>query len=540
MRRVSPGLLGAAIAVSALAAIPLLYLVVRALGADPAVWERLWLGQVRRLLGTTLLLLVLTVAITAVLGVGLAWVVERTNLPGRATWRWLLALPLAIPAYVGAVAYVGLLGRGGLVELAWRALTNTPPNVPFPAPDLYSVGSAALIIGLLVYPYVYLPVGAALRSSNRSLEEAARSTGSGPGRVFWRVTLPLVAPNIVAGALLVALYVLSDFGTVGILRVYTFTSAIFSAFSGSADRAAAAILSSMLLVLTVPILLGETALARRAQLFVPASAWKPQRPLALGRWRWPVFALVTLLASCSLGVPLLVFSLLTLRQWLAPTATDRLYGYGDTLGVWALNTVVLSGLTATLAMMLAVAPAYLALRAPGPMSRGVLALCKIPFALPGLLIGLSIVFIFNTPLLNLAYGTLLALGCGFVIRLLPHSVTNSEVALRAAPPALEQAARTLGCSQTRALWRVVLPVAAPGMAATWCVAFVTAMKELPTVLLLRPPGFDTLPVRVWSAAREAVWAQAAPPALLLIVITALPLFLLYNQGRLGLTRVLHE
>jgi iron(III) transport system permease protein len=540
MRRISPGLLSAALAISALAAIPLLYIVVRALGADPAVWERLWLGQVRRLLGTTALLLLATLAVTIVLGVGLAWAIERTNLPGRRTWRWLMALPLAVPAYVGAVAYVGLLGRGGLIEPIWRALSGAAKSVPFPAPNLYSVGGAALIIGLLVYPYVYLPVSAALRSSNRTLEEAAQMAGSSPARIFWRVTLPLITPNMLAGALLVALYVLSDFGTVGILRVYTFTSAIFSAFSGSADRAAAAILSGMLLALTVPILLGESAMARRAQLFVPASAWKPQRPLDLGRWKWLALGLVALVGACALGVPIFVFSVLTLRQWLRPTATDRLYGYGDTLGEWALNTVLLSGLTATVAVFLAIAPAYLSVRAPGRLSRIVMGLCKIPFALPGLLIGLSIVFIFNTPLLNLAYGTLFALACGFVIRLLPHSVTNCEVALRAAPPTLEQAARTLGQNQMRTLWRVVLPVAAPGLMATWCVAFVTAMKELPTVLLLRPPGFDTLPVRVWSAAREAVWAQAALPALLLIGITALPLFLLYNRGRLGLARVLSE
>jgi iron(III) transport system permease protein len=540
MHRVSPGLRLAAIATAGMAAVPLLYIAVRALGADAAVWERLWLGQVRRLVGTTAVLLALTVAIAVVLGVGLAWAIERTDLPGRGTWRWLLALPLAIPAYVGAVAYISLLGRGGLIEPIWRAATGAPRNVPFPAPDLYSVPAAALIIALMVYPYVYLPAGAALRSSNRALEEAALVAGHGPLRVFFRVTLPLIAPSIVAGALLVALYVLSDFGTVGILRVYTFTSAIFSTFSGSADRAGAAILSGMLLLFTVPLLLGEGLMAQRAQVLVPASSWKPQRPLALGRWTWVVVGAVALAAAGALGVPVLVFSVLTVRQWLAPTPTDRLYGYGDTLGAWALNTVGLAALAATLALALCIAPAYLATRAPGRFSRVVLALCKAPFALPGLLIGLSFVFLFNTPGLSFIYGTVIALGAGFVLRLLPHSVTNGEAALRAAPPSLEQAARTLGRSQPGALWQVVAPVAAPGLAATWVVAFVTAMKELPVALLLRPPGFETLPVRVWAAAREAVWTQAAVPALLLIVVTAVPLFLVSTRGRAGLSRVLSE
>lgn len=540
MQQVGLGVRIAAIVISAIAAIPLLYICIRALGADVEVWRQLWLGPLPRLLGTTAVLMVSTIAFTVIVGTGLAWLIERTNLPGRATLRWLMVLPLAIPAYIGAVAYIGLLGHGGLIEPIWRAITSTPKSIQFPAFNLHTVGSAAVIIGLLVYPYVYLPVSAALRSSNRSLEEAAQVAGHSPLSTLMRITLPLVAPNIMAGALLVALYVLSDFGTVGILRVYTFTSAIFNAFSGTADRASAAILSGMLLVLTVPILFGETAMARRAQLFVPSSAWKPQRPINLGRWKWPALGLVLLVALCALGVPVFVFGAMLLRQWISPSPTDRLYGYGDTMGTWAFNTVWLSVLAATLAIAFSVAPAYLAMRAPGRSSRIVIGLCKAPFALPGLLIGLSIVFIFNTPLLSAAYGTLFALVCGFVIRLLPHSVTNSEVALRAVPPTLEQAARTLGHDQTQALWRAVLPVAAPGMVASWCVAFVTAMKELPTVLLLRPPGFETLPGRVWAAANEAVWAQAAAPALLLIIITAIPLFLLYNRDRLGLSRVLNE
>jgi iron(III) transport system permease protein len=397
-----------------------------------------------------------------------------------------------------------------------------------------------LIIGLCVFPYVYLTVGAALRSSDRTLEEAARAAGRTPWGVFRDVTLPLIWPAVAAGALLVGLYVLSDFGTVGILRYRTFTTAIYNQFTGQIDRSGAAILSFVLVGLTLPLLMAENWLNRRKRRYIRNSAWQPRRAAPLGRWRWLALAFVGLLAGASLGLPLAVLGGLTLQGLFFPTEVDRIWSVNnESLWQYGLNSLMVAVLAATLAMLLAFAPTYLAARYPLRLPRLLLNLSKTAFALPGLIVGLSLVMIFNQ-WLPLIYGTVIALVLGFTFRLLPQSLATGESSWQRVSPTLEQAARVMGCRSLTAFQRVTLPLAAPGLLAGWALIFIAAMKELPTAILLRPPGFDTLPVRIWAAASESVYTQAAPPAFLLVMLTMLVLALLYGRGGFGLDRVLSE
>lgn len=526
---------GIALLVGMLAIIPLIYILLRALEADAAIWERLWSRQIPLLMFNTLALTATTVLLSALFGIGAAWLVERTDLPGTRVWRVLLALPLAIPAYVAAICWLILFRRGGVVDqvaIEWLGFVRGT----FPLPQITNLWGATIVISLCVFPYVFLPVGAVFRALDRSLEEAARMAGHSVWTTLWRVVLPLAMPAAAGGALLVALYVLSDFGTVAMLRYRTFTLAIFQQFAGQVDRSAAAILSFVLIGMAVPILYTAAWMARRERQMT-RSRWQPRRLVRLGRWRPLALAVIGTLTFFALGLPLLTLGGLTLQGWLFPTEVDHIWGVNNE-GIlrYGLNSVGLAAAAATGAILLAMFPALVAARRPGRWSSLLLAACQSPFALPGIIIGLSFVLLFNrwAPML---YGTVVVLVIGVVFRLLPQAVTANESALRAVSPPLEQAARTLGNNSFRTFQRVTLPVAAPGLLASWVLAFVTAMKELPTVILLRPPGFDTLPVRIWVAASESVHTQAAPAAFGLIVITIVTLLFVMRQ-QAGMERVL--
>lgn len=526
-------------AVSLLAAMPLIYIFVRASTAPLDTWARLWTGQIPRLLSNTFWLSTIAGGITLVMGISLAWLVERTDLPARHTWRWLLALPLAVPAYSGAICYIILLRRGGLIEQAYMALTGAPQG-QMPVLNIYTLAGAASVISLFVFPYVYMPVLAALRTSNRSLEEAARISGRGPLRTFIEITLPMLAPAATGGGLLVALYALSDFGTVAMMRYNTFTSAIYNQFSGQIDRSAAAILSMVLAVITIPLLWGEAWLSHQTNRGKTGSAWKPIKPIALGAWRWPVLAYVGAVAFLSIGLPVLVLGGLSVQAMLWPSKIDLMWNVGsDSLGWQIAHSLGLAIATATFSIALSFAPAYLSLRYPSRFTHALLNLCKSSYALPGPIIGLAFIMLLSqwTPWL---YNTVVGLLIGFIFRLMPQSVTTTYAALETVPRSVEQASRVMGSTGVQSVTRVLLPVAAPGLIAAWALVFITAMKELPTAVMLRPAGFDTLPVRLWAAANDSIYTQAALPAFIMIVVTAIPLFLLYGRSRFGLNRAIEK
>lgn len=537
-RRPPITLILSAVAVSLLAATPLVYILLRAVGADADIWSRLWSGQLPELLRRTVALLLGTMLFTFVIGVSAAWLVERTDLPGRKVWRVLLALPLAIPGYVSAICYIILLRRGGVLDRLATDMAGFAPG-ELPLPPLYNLGATVLVIGLCIFPYVYLPTAAALRSFDRTLEDASRMAGHGAWSTFRAVTLPLVLPSVAGGSLLVGMYVLSDFGTVAMLRYRTFTTAIYNQFTGQIDRAGAAALSLVLIALALPLLLGEGWMSRRQLHTTSDAAWRPRQLVSLGHGRWLAWSGVALLSLCSLGLPMAVLGGLSIQGWLNPSQADRIWGVNNAgIATFGLNSLIVAAVAATVATVLAFAPTYMVVRFPSRLSFLLLNLSRSPFALPGVIIGLAFVLLFNR-WLPVFQGTLVALLCGFVFRLLPQSVATSEAALRSVSPTLEQASHTMGLSSIATFWRISLPVAAPGIAASWALVFISAMKELPTAILLRPPGFDTLPVRIWAAASESVHTQAAPSAFLLIVLTSLTLLPLMHS-RLGLERALHE
>lgn len=505
-------------------AIPLFYVVVRAAEGGPPLWATLWNTRLPALLLNTLRLTLAVSAVAVFLGVPLAWLAVRTDLPGARRWSWISVLPLAFPPYVGAFVYVTVFGPVGLVETALTRWTGLGREA-LPLPSVYGFWSVTLVLALFTYPYVFVLASAALRSANRTLEEAAQAAGLSPAAVFFRVTLPLLRPAIGAGALLVALYVLSDFGTVAMLRFETFTSAIYLQLIGRLNRSAAAALSAVLVALTGFVLYFESNSRRRARYYQTVGTWRAAQAVRLGALKWPALLFVGLVNGLSVFIPLA-----TLAYWAALGV--RAGAVDGRFWTFCWNTLATTAAGATIIAVLALPVAYLSARHPGPASLWINRLSQAGYALPGVVVALGLIFFFNR-YLPAVYRTSAMVVVAYVARFLPQSIQAQEAALQQVSPNLEEAARSCGHRPLQVLRRVTLPLVAPGVAAGWALAFLSALKELPATLLLRPPGLDTLAVRVWLEAREAFFDRAGPPALLLVALGLVPMVLLLRSGRAG-------
>lgn len=437
-----------------------------------------------------------------ILGIGLAWLVTRTRLPGRGFWTVVMALPLAVPTYVAAFAWLSFFpGFGGF-------------------------GGSFLVLTLCCYPYVFLPVAATLELSDPAQEEVARSLGRGPCQVFVTVTLRQIRPAAAAGGLLVALYVLSDFGSVEILRYDVFTRVIFNSYRSSFDPTPAAILASLLVVITVAIVWAEGRTRGRAGYArTGGGTARPHSRVRLGWATLPALAVCLAVAVLSLGVPgsALVY-------WTARGSSAGIDG--EELVAAAGHTLLLSGLGAALIVVLALPVGVLAARHRGRVPRALEQATYAGHALPGIVVALSVVFLTvryahgvyqRTPGLLLAYAVLF----------LPAAVGAVRSAVEQSPPVLEEVARALGRRPLGVLRSVTLPLAAPGVAAGAALVFLTCMKELPATILLRPTGVDTLATKLWSQTQVGAYAAAAPYAATLVLLAAVPTSLLGRRFGVG-------
>jgi iron(III) transport system permease protein len=526
---ISPRLLLAAGLVALFVAIPLVYVFLRALSAEPDAWLRLLQSRLWRLLTNTLLLVVAVTAGALLTGVSMAWLTERTDLPGRKILRWMLALPLAVPAYIGGIVHLALMRpRGGYIPQALEALFGQPVATPSPI----GFGGAAFILTLFTFPYVYLLSAAAFRSLHASLEEAARTFGRTPLQTLFEVTLPALRPGLAAGALLVALDILAEYGTVALLRYETFSSAIFIQLSGRYDRAAASVLSGVLVVLAMVILWGELRLQGQARFTQLESSWRPAPPTSLGKWRVPAFFLVLGVVAASLFVPVGVLVAWSVQALLDPETLAAVFRTGSqSFGSYIWNSLWSSALAALIAVGLSLPVALHSVRYPSRLSRFISRFCQVGYAIPGVVIALSLVLLVNR-LLPFLYATPFVVVIAYVLRHMPQAVRASESALNQLSPSLEEAARTLGRTSLQTFVQVTLPLILPGLLAGGSLVFLTSLKELPATLLLRPAGFDTLAVRVWMWANEGFYVQSAPAALLLVLASALPLYFLLRREQI--------
>ncbi|MGH8983797.1 MAG: ABC transporter permease [Acidimicrobiia bacterium] len=500
--------------VAGLFAAPLIYLAVRNTQTGTDAFDVLTsekaLGPLRR----TLVLATTVALATAAVGTAAAWLVTRTDLPGRRVFRVLLALPLVIPSFVGALALVAAFARGGLLDELLGLDT---------LPRVRGYWAAFGVLTLLTYPYVYLPVAARLSALPPALEETARSLGRTPANVFRTVVLPQSRGAISAGALLVFLYVVSDFGAVAIVRYDTLTTRIESA--RLFDPATSVALALLLGVVAVIVVVAERAVSRRRVQTEAVAAGRGTFQAPLGRWKVPALAFVGTILTISLAAPVAVLGRWAWRGLRASGVRDRV----DLEGVWqpALNTAGIAIVTALVAIAVVLPVAYLTTRHRSRIGGVANALVVGGFALPGLVIALAVVFwVLQAPLVGGLYQTFPLLVFAYVVHFGAQAMRSSQVAVGGVPRRLDDAARSLGAGRWRRLRTVDVPLMLPGLAAGAGLVLLSTMKELPATLLLAPIGFETLATRVWSATESAFFARAGAAALVLIALSGVLTWLL--------------
>jgi iron(III) transport system permease protein len=456
-------------------------------------------------LGRTILLAT-TVSITAAgLGTFLAWLLVRTDVPGRSVWRVVVVLPLVLPSFVGAAAFLAALTQGGVLH-------EVLAIVGVDAPRFRGFWPSWFVLSLFTYPYVFLPVAARLLALSPTLEESARVLGRSSIQTFRSVTLPQLRAAIGSGGLLVFLYTVSEFGAVQLLGYDTLTRVIFA--SRLSDRATSFTASLLLVVLATTVVIGERSRRRTNPTDEPIRT-HPTDPVALGPWRLPALAAIT--ATCTFGLFVPVASLST---WAWRGLTRDNVGF-DGLSEAAINTAGVGVATATVAVAVVLPLATLLVR---HRSRsGELASIAVVggFAVPGLVIALSLVFwTLNTPLVGRLYQTLPLLIAAYVIHFGSQALGAAEDSVRAVPKSVRESGQLLEPSVIRRTARVDLPLMRPSLVSGGGLVLLSTVKELPATLLLAPTGFRTLATEVWGSYEDGFYAEVGVGGIILVALSA--------------------
>lgn len=487
-------LIAAAIVPTGLIVLPLFYVTMRASEAGPAgIQAELFRPRTLQLLVNTLVLALSVALATSVIGTAVAWCTERCDCPGRAVWRVLASLPLAVPAFVAS--------------FAWSSLDAA----------FQSMAGAILILTLSTYPLVYLPVAAALRGMDPSFEDVSRSLGHGPWRTFFRAVLPQARPALGGGALLVLSHMLAEFGALSLLRVQTFTTAIFASYQLRFDNVSAALQAAVLLVLCLLAAYAEMRM-RTGVRFARAGRGSARHPplAALGRATPLVLFGQSILAVLALGVPFM-----TLVYWLwAGHSVGR--GFAE---LWPAieGSLSLSVSGAVCTTVLALTLVLLAARFRGRLANFADRLPYIVHGLPGLVIALSLVF-FSIRYVPALYQTAIVLIAAYVVLALPLAQTALRASVDLVPPHFEEMSRSLGRTPFKAFLSVTLPNIAPGIGAALALLVLELMRELTATLMLAPINVTTLATEVWSHTNDAEYAAAAPFAALLVAVSVVPVY----------------
>lgn len=513
---------------------PVLTLVWWAMGGDLSHWRHLATYVLPQALANTAMLLAGVGVLVTLLGTGSAWLVTAYEFPSRRALTWAMLLPLAVPTYIIAFAYLDLLHPIGPIQSAIRALLGYDSPRQFRLPDLRSIQGAIFVLGFVLYPYVYLSTRVMFMTQAASLLEAARTLGAGRYGVFFRVALPLARPAIVVGVSLALLETLNDIGASEFLGVQTLTVSVYTTWVTRSDLAGAAQIALTMLAIVIGLILLERH-GRKRQRYANTQRMRPMQPRRL---RGPAAALAAVLGWIPVIVgfvaPALYLVVETYKRlhMVGGVSSQLLNGLGNTLIVAFSATIV------TLVCGLIVAWAGRTLRESAGFNpgRACARVASLGYAVPGtvLAIGLLTPFVWiDTAVAKIfggsglfLMGSMAALVCAYAIRFLAISTGALEAGLARIPSSLEQASRLLGESSTGTLRRVHLPLLRPALAASALLVFVDAMKELPATLLLRPMNFDTLATWLYAEAARGTYEEGAVAALAIVLAGLLPVILL--------------
>ncbi len=458
---------------------------------------------VGRLLINTVGLTVSTALAAGLVGTAAAWCVERTRFPGRRAFAVLAAVPLAVPPFISS--------------FAWTSLS----------PGLEDFWGALLVVTCAYYPLVYLPVAATLRGMDPALEETARALGNGPWECFGRVVLPLLRPALLGGMLLVALDTLVEFGALSLLRFRTFTTEIYAEYRVGFAGAEASLLALVLVLLCLVCLAGE-AIVRGGGGYARLGSFTRRQasPRDLGRTRWLVLGGFVALALATLGVPIgMVLFWLTQH---AAVATAPSAASVAALASATAASVSLGVAAAAVTVALALPVAYLAIRYEGWTSRLIERTAYLAQGMPGIVVALALVSL-TAQVLQPLYQSAVLLVIAYAILFLPLALVSVRAALGQVQRGLEEAGRSLGLGAFEVVWRIVLPLAGPGLGAAAALVFVAVLTELTATLLLVPTGTRTLATQMWANSSALAYAAAAPFAAMMVALSLLATWLLARR-----------
>jgi iron(III) transport system permease protein len=517
------------------ALLPLVVILSATFVPETEVWSHLARFVLPEVIANTLKLVIGVAVLSGALGTALAWLTAMCEFPGRRFFDWALLLPLAIPAYVFAFVAVGFLDYAGPLPTWWRNVFGAQAWFP----PIRSTGGVIIVLSLAMYPYVYLLARSAFLTQGRRALEAAQALGLGRMKAAWRVALPMARPWITAGVALVCMETLADFGAVSVFNYDTFTTAIYRAWFGMFSISAALELSGVLLIFVVLALMLERR-SRSAASFSSARDVSRDSPrLALPRAaRWSAFA-----AAAFVFLLAFVLPMLQLLYWTVEHAAGdfdlRYVGF-------VARSLLLAGSASLVVVAASVALAYTARRNPTRMSRTVVRIATIGYAVPGTVLAVGIlvpVILFNNALQDLLrswfgsgapvlflQGTLLTVLIAYLARFLAVGFNPVESGLQRVTHSIDEAAISLGVVGGALLRKVHVPLLRTSLATAATLVFVDVMKEMPITLLTRPPGWDTLAVRVFEMTSEGEWERAALPAVAIVLVGLLPAALLTRRG----------
>jgi iron(III) transport system permease protein len=497
------------------------------------IWAHLAATILPELTRNTIALVTGVALLAGALGASLAWLVTMHEFPGRAFFEWALVLPLAVPAYVAGFVWIALFEFSGPVASVLRAHVSPELAVP----NVRSAWAATLVLALAVYPYTYLLTRAAFTSLSGKTLEAALGLGASRWRVFRAIALPLSRPAVAGGMTLAALETLSDFGTVSLFDVRTFTVGIYRVWFGMFDREAASQLASLLLAAAVVVVLLERALRGRRRFTQTqgrpaAEAWAPIG--VAGRLLACASCTVVFLAAFAIPVAVLV-------TWsLGPSLTR-------VRPLWqpAMSSVVLSAGAASAACAVAVLLAYARRLVSGRPLRLAVDASALGYAMPGTVVAVGVLVVASaldgrlewaaarlgvTPP-DLLAGSVWGLLLAYLVRFIAVALHPLDSGLARVPPSLDEAAASLGARPGRIVRSIHLPLLATPLTAALLLVFMDVIKELPATMLMRPRGWDTLAVEVWQLTTESLWHEAALPSLIIVAASMPAAIVLIRSSR---------
>ena len=524
--------------IAAFVLLPILAVIWFALHPEEPIWAHLWATTLPRYLTNTVVLMLSVGAISAVVGTGAAWLVVMYDFPARRWLQWALLMPLAVPAYVGAYALVDFFEYAGPVQTALRDAFGWQTSKDYWFPAIRTRGAAVIVLSAALYPYVYILARAAFREMSGSGFEVARALGAGPFARFWRVGLPLARPAIAAGAAVVMMETVNDFGTVDYFAVQTLTTGIFSVWLQGGNLGGAAQLASLVLCLVVVLVTLEKLSRRKSRVFANARNARPIAPVKLGgagAYIASALCLLPVLIGFVMPVAVLISHAFDAAQWAAPDLQKAI-----------LRTVSVAGIAAVLTVLGGLFMVYGVRLSGRRLPMMLMPVTAIGYAAPGAVLALGIL----VPLASfdnwfadgilaltgydpglLLTGTAAALVFAYVVRFFAIAQGTADAALGRVAPSLPMAARSLGRTAGGTLRAVHMPLIRASVGSALLLVFVDAVKELPATLLLRPFNFDTLATRVHAKASLENIAEAAPAALMITVIGLAAVSLLARTNR---------